>query len=120
MSRKTVEIEAVNAIDYNGQKIKPGETFRCAKDEADRLMDLGAACIPLPNAPSETSSKPAPLTVEALRANHPDLVEQIETEARQGYISSEDASRDFDALRKELAEAQEALEKAAPRKSPTP
>lgn len=114
MSRKkpaTVEIQAVNAIDYDGQKIQPGQTFPCAKDEAERLIDLGAARIPVPEKPQEPQEQP--LTVEFLRVNRPDLVEQIETEARQGYVSQEEVSRDFDTLRKELEEAQAALEKAA-------
>jgi len=112
MSKKTVEIQAVGAIDYNKQKIRPGQTFACPKDEADRLIGLGAACIPVPQSARETD-QPAGLTVAILRAQYPGLVANIEAAAREGYVRLDEAKRDFDALQKELEAAQEALRAAA-------
>lgn len=110
MSKKTVEIQAVGAIDYNKQKIKPGETFTCLKEEAERLIELGAARIPVPNTPQQSADPE--FTVEILRKKYPTLVTEIETEARQGYVDQTEVSKDFDALRKELEEAKAALDKA--------
>lgn len=114
MSKKKVEIQAVGAIDYNKQKIKPGETFACPKDEADRLIELGAARIPVPDAPQQSAAPE--LTVETLRQKYPTLVAEIETGAREGYVSQEQASKDFDALQKELDETKAALAKATDEK----
>jgi len=110
MSKKKVEIQAVGAIDYNKQKIKPGETFTCPKDEAARLLELGAARIPVPDAPQQSAAPE--LTVEVLRQKYPALVKEIETKAREGYINQEQASKDFDALARELDETKAALAKA--------
>lgn len=51
MEKKSIEIQAINGIGYNGSDYQPGQCFDCETKEAERLVKMGVACYPVPPAP---------------------------------------------------------------------